>query len=144
MHFVDTRHSINASRQMEALTRPASLKVLTAQPPGHWLLVRRGSGFRVLVCGTALAKPHTPNLALVNLLSAMKEPVFLPAGPPTCLGFPQCCLSKSFCCWSLLRPRNTRNGKTSSSRPGYKFFTFSIAWGFSSYQGNSESPSRTL
>lgn len=29
-----------------------------------------------------LAKPHTPHLAHVNLLSSVKEPVFLPAGPP--------------------------------------------------------------
>lgn len=97
--------------------QPAGLKVPTVWPAECWLLARRGSpSFYVLVGGRALAKPHTPNLAPVNLLSSVKELVFLPAGPPTSLGFPQCCLSKPFCC--------TGNGKSSSSRPGYPALHF--------------------
>lgn len=97
--MVNTRHSVHANRRAEALmpvSRPGSTDCPAEE---QWLLVRRGSpSFGVLVCGTALAEPHTPNLAPVNLPSSMKELVFLPAGPPTSLGFPQCCLSKSFCC----------------------------------------------
>lgn len=114
---VNSRHSINASRQTESLLSPAGLKELPALPPS------------LGCCGALpLAKPQPPGLAPVNLLSSMKEPVFLPAGPSSSPGFPQHSPSKSFCCRRCRSgPETQGKEKRVSSRHDYKFFTFPTA-----------------
>ena len=117
---VNSRHSINASRQTESLLSAAGLKVLPALPLS-------------LGCG---GPSPAPGLAPVNLLSLVKEPVFLPDGPSS-PGFPPCSLPKSFCCRTCRSgPESQGKEKWVSSRHDYQHFTFPTAWGFSSHQDN--------
>lgn len=123
---VNSRHSINASRQTESLLSPAGLKVLPALPPS------------LGCCGALpLAKPQPPGLAPVNLLSSM---FFSLLGPPLLRDFlstvrPSLSAAGGVAQAQKLRERKNESalGMTTNSSPSQQ------PRGFSSHQDNRES-----